>query len=196
MKQGPIERLLSHVRDFGLAGLHLRVLAGLNLYRELSIFALDLQHHRPGQKARISIAISETVPNEGLQPHSGASCFIASHNGQIVSRLTRTVNTCRLDYIDEELHLAHNECYLHAAFTEAAYRGQGILGELISCACNSIPHTRALVAIAGYNQFSNRAFAKAGFKLKEVRGYYGFWRWRHHFCVQPSQAGSSRCESA
>jgi hypothetical protein len=66
VKQGPIERLLSHVRDFGLAGLHLRVLAGLNLYRELSIFALDLQHQRPGQKARISIAISETVPNEGL----------------------------------------------------------------------------------------------------------------------------------
>ncbi len=196
MKQGPIERLRSHIQDFGLAGLHLRVLAGLGLYRELSIFALDLQRHRPELKAGIPIAISETVTDDGRHPHRGESCFIASHNGQIVSRLTRTVNSCRLDYIDEELHLAPHECYLHAAFTEPAYRGQGILGELISCACKSIPHTRALVAIAGYNQFSNRAFAKAGFKLKEVRGYYGFWRWRHHFCVQPLQAGSTRSASA
>ena len=196
MKQGPIERLRSHIQDFGLAGFHMRLLAGLNLYRELSIFALDLQHHRPELKAGIPVVISETVTDQGLQPQGVESCLIASLDGQIVSRLTRSVNTCRLDYIDEELHLASNECYLHGAFTEQAYRGQGILGELISYACKSIPQTRALVAIAGYNQFSNRAFAKAGFKLKEVRGYYGFWRWRHHFCVQPLQAGSTRSASA
>lgn len=190
MKQGPVGRLLDHVQDFGLDGIHLRFLAGLNLYRKMSIFELDLDHLKPDLKAKIPIAISTGNTSEA------ETCYSALHDGQIVSCLKKSEGSILLPYIAQSLHLAPNECYLHGAFTEPAFRSKGLLGELISYACRNTHHSRALVAITSYNKSSTRAFSKAGFKLKQIRGYYGLGPWRHHFAAQPAPTENTRSAGA
>ena len=121
--------------------------------------------------------------------------FTARHEGQIVSWMKRSEKPYPLTYIDQYLNLAPDECYLHDAFTLPDYRSQGLLGELISRACKSAHHTSALVAIVSYNQSSIRAFTKAGFRLKQIRGYYGLGPWKHHFSAQPAPRENTRSTS-
>ncbi len=149
MKQRPFRRILGHIQNFGLAG--------LNLYCEMWSFKLNLEHHKPDLKARIPISIGNTTESV-LQ--NGETLFTARHEGQIVSWLKRSENPYPLTYIDQHLQLAPKECYLHGAFTQPAYRSQGLLVELISQACKSAHHTSALVAIISYNQSSIRPLLK------------------------------------
>ncbi|MCX6610325.1 MAG: hypothetical protein NTW74_05675 [Acidobacteria bacterium] len=190
VKQGPFGRLLNHIQDFGLAGIHLRFLAGLNLYRKMSIFELDLDHLKPTPEAKIPVVISTDNTSEA------ATCYSAMYDGQIVSCLKKSEGSILLPYIAQSLHLTPNECYLHGAFTEPDFRSKGLLGALISYACQHTHHSRALVAITSYNKSSTRAFSKAGFKLKQIRGYYGLGPWRHHFAAQPAPTGNTRSSGA
>ncbi len=113
MKQGPFRRILSHIQNFGLVG--------LNLYREMSVFELNLEHRQPDLKARIPIVISIGNTREAAL-QNGETLFTACHDGLIVSWLKRSENPYPLTYIDQHLHLESNQCYLHGAFTQPAYR--------------------------------------------------------------------------
>ena len=93
----PAQRVLDHLRDFGLRGLHLRFLAGLRLYRAMPVYELNFVLNSPQLEPAIPVNISVLTPCElneytsvmGDDPAYtrmlwdwGAKCFIARHAGR------------------------------------------------------------------------------------------------------------------
>ncbi|WP_031500856.1 GNAT family N-acetyltransferase [Bryobacter aggregatus] len=194
------QRLAEHVRDFGLHGLHLRVLAGLSVYREMPIFEFDFEKELQVPTSRIPVQIS-MVQVEELEDYfasgaedpgearehakePGAACFVARAEGRIAARLWATDRDYRLSYLDRDLVLGQDGIYVFAVYTVPECRGAGIFGALLGTVMEHYRaqgRKRALSIIFRYNQASIRAFSKFGFRRRSVWGFYQWGPWRRYF---------------
>lgn len=199
MSPGSVERTLDHVRDFGLRGLHLRFLAGLRLYREMPVYELDFVAHPPRLEAVIPVGIYVLTLSEldeytfatGHDPVAtrilwdwGAICFIARHKGQIVARVWAAERTFPLTYLSRDFVLQPDELYFLDALTLPAFRGNNILGALLSEACRYYRlqgRRKAFTVVFSYNLHSIRGFQKVGFRFTSIRGYHQLGPWRRDF---------------
>lgn len=204
MSSNPFVRILDHLRDHGLSGLHLRFLAGLDLYREMPVYALDLTQPTPPPSSPLALDLAFLPPAQlpeysaaDPQPPDssyllwewGANCFVARHQGTIVARVWAAERTFPLTYLNRPLTLAPDEIYILEALTYPAFRGQNVLGALLAHVFDHYRRQgrrRAYTIVFAYNTPSVRAFSKSGFRLLHTRGYFKFGAWRRDFLRLPS----------
>ena len=199
MQKSAPARILRHLRDFGLRGIHLRFLAGFSIYREMPVYHLDFCSHPPQVLPSIPVEFS-LLTEEDLDeyltcagdspsdPHTvwgwGATCFLARYKGRIVASIWVAERTFPLNYLYKELPLKHSEIYFVEAFTLPTFRGNRLLPALISHACDhyrSLGRCHAYTIVFSYNSSSIRSFAHVGFKPHKILGFWQFGPWRKHF---------------
>lgn len=199
MNPGPVARIMEHLKEFGLRGIHLRFLAGFSLYREMPVYELDFLTPSPAVQPGLPVEMAQLQPDEvaayceatAHDPASvailhewGAQCFVARSQGRIVARIWAAERTFPLTYLARELVLEPEELYLLDALTLPDYRGQSLLPALIGFVLQHYRQAgrqRAYTIVFSYNHASIRGFEKAGFRPKLVRGYYQFGPWRKDF---------------
>jgi GNAT superfamily N-acetyltransferase len=199
MRNSPLHRILLHIRDFGLRGLHLRFLAGFSIYREMPVYQLDFTQLPAAVGAGLPLTFSLmnrseldeyfAIPTESPSDPNilwdwGANCFLARHQGQIVSAVWIAERSFPLTYIHGSLDLSDDEVYVLEAFTLPAFRGKNLLPALLAHTCKhylASGRRRAFTIIFSYNTASIRSFSKLGFKLCKLRGYWQLGPWKKDF---------------
>jgi RimJ/RimL family protein N-acetyltransferase len=186
--------------DFGLRGLHRRLLSALDVYRELGFYVYEMNQPPPPRKAAIGLIFSIMRPEEldeycALRPtwgrhlaeariRAGGTCFMARHAGEIAGFGWATGRSDWIEFIGHKVEPREDEIYLADTYTQPRFRAKGVSSALIAFCCHhyfGLGKRRAQAAILPYNIASIRSFEKAGFRLVARRGYRGFGRWRNRF---------------
>lgn len=192
-----LRRALEVLREEGVASFGLKVASALG-YRRLILLECSLVPALPQLAPGFPLQFGRLKPSElddhlafrpdlsaeGIQDRlrSAQDCFVARHEGRIVSACWAATRSVRIAFLDLELHVAADEVYLFDAFTDPAYRRQGIA---VALCLHQLAHYRAQGkrrAIRGTvpeNTPALRAHAKSGFRpcalIRMLR--LGPWQW-------------------
>jgi len=175
-------RALATLREEGLRSFWFKLASALG-YRRLLLLERSLTPTVARLDARPPLRFDILMPSEiddhlAFRPEvkradvlerlrSGQWCFIARHEGRIVSTCWATTQPARIDYLACVMALAAGDVYLFDAFTLPAYRGQGVAPALCG---HQLAHfrglglRRAIRATLPENVPALRAHAKNGFR--------------------------------
>ena len=132
-----LERASEALRQEGARNLWFKILAQ-TMYRGVLLLERPLQEPIPEVTARVPVVISLLKTTEiaeyvqfpteadvsGVQSrlNTGQVCFVARHQGGLVSTSWAAINRAWLDYLSPELRLASDEVFAYDTFTEPAFR--------------------------------------------------------------------------
>jgi len=167
-------------------------------YRRLAIRECMLDSPFPETEARVPLAfevlgeaeIDEYIAfRKGADPDvarrriaAGNSCFVARHEGRIISARWAATGTAQCDYLFREVPLGSHEVYLYDAFTSPEWRGKGIFPALTS---EMHRHYRASgrkrsICFTGPENIPAMV-ADTGYRGIGLIGYVGIGPLRRHF---------------
>ncbi len=115
---------------------------------------------------------------------SGQLCFVAWHDGRIVSACWSSAGSARIDYLDHETRLADGEAYLYDKFTLPAYRGHRIANAVRVYQLQHLRQAgyhRAVAALVPENKTALRDNAKGGFRPVGMIGRVKIGPWQRIF---------------
>jgi L-amino acid N-acyltransferase YncA len=186
------------LRQEGLRGLWFKIL-GETVYRRLLLVERPLHEPVPEVKARVPVQIgllhkNETGEYREFRPEtaeaeirsrleSGQWCFVARHQGRIVSARWAAADRVWIDYLSCELTLAAGEAYPYDLFTSPDFRGRAVSpvtsAEMLRY-FQRAGYRRMVGTVLPGNQASLRASAKTGYRPYGLIGYVkiGPWKWR------------------
>jgi RimJ/RimL family protein N-acetyltransferase len=194
-----LERANEVLRQEGARSLWFKIL-GETVYRRLLLLERPLQEPIPEVKARIPVEIrllQKTQIGEYLefraeaneaevrsQLDAGHWCFVARHQGQIVSARWVTASHVWIDYLSYTLPLAAGEVYPYDLFTRPDFRGLAV-SPVTSARMlryfQTAGYRRMVTTILPENQPSLRAVAKTGYRPYGLIGYVKIGPWKRHF---------------
>ena len=177
-----VQRALAVLREEGLASFWFRLASTMG-YRRLLLLECSLGEAPPRLEPGLPLQIG-VLKESGVDDHvafrpelprarlldrlsSAQECFVARHDGRIVSACWATKKTAWIDYLGCELALAAGEVYLFDAYTLPAYRGQGTAPALCLYQLSHFRGQglrRAMRATFPENLPALRAHAKSGFR--------------------------------
>jgi GNAT superfamily N-acetyltransferase len=177
-----VERAFAALRDEGLKSFWFKLLSEFG-YRRLLLLermlAQPVPELAPGLPVRIEV-LKECELDEYLafRPEtvrarvidrlaSGHLCFVARHEGRVVSACWTATQRAWTEFLGCEIELAADEVYLFDSFTLPAYRGQGIAPALCLHELRHFQqagYRRVIRATTPENKPALRAHAKTGFR--------------------------------
>ncbi len=196
------------LREEGARSLWFKIL-GETVYRRLLLLERPLQEAIPTVTARVPVEISllqkteiaeyvefragTDVAEVQSQLDAGHWCFVARHQGRIVSARWATAGRVWIDYLSSAFRLAADEVYIYDAFTRPDFRGQAVSPvtsvEMLRY-FRAAGYRRTVATISPENQANLRAVAKPGYRPYGLIGYVKIGPWKYHFC-RVSNASSS-----
>ena len=200
-------RALAVLREEGLASFAFKVASALG-YRRLMLLERPLEGTPPRFACGLSVGIELLAPRDvddylAFRPESppgrvldrlrlGQACFVARHEGRVVSACWATTEPAWSEYLACELPVAAGEVFMFDAFTQPAYRGRGIAPAL--CVQLLIHYgeaglRRATRAVLPENLPARRAHAKAGFRPYAVVRTLRIGPWQRRFSGPCRSAG-------
>jgi len=117
---------------------------------------------------------------------NGGYLYIAFHKNEPAGYIFSSISHCRVDEVEQTLHIMPYECYLYDAYTYPRFRGQGIYPALlihVSRIFQANSYHRALIFTLARNRASIRGIQKAGFIDYGTVEYFrilGHRFWRYH----------------
>ena len=115
---------------------------------------------------------------------SGHLCFVARHEGRVVSACWTATRRAWTDFLRAEIELAVGDAYLFDAFTLPAYRGKGVAPALYAHQLRELQqlgYRRAIRATVPENEPALRANLKRGFRPVRVIGRLKIGPWQRVF---------------
>jgi len=197
--RGALERASEVLRQEGVRSLWFKLL-GETVYRRLLLLERPLQEPIPTVTARVPVEISLLQKSEiaeyrefRAETHvsevqarldAGHWCFVARHQGRIVSARWATTDGVWIDYLSCELRLAVGEVYPYDLFTRPDFRGQSVSpvtsAEMLRY-FRTAGYRRMVTTVLPENQPSLRAVAKTGYRPYGLIGYVKIGPWKRHF---------------
>jgi ribosomal protein S18 acetylase RimI-like enzyme len=192
-------RALAVLRDEGFASFGFKVASTLG-YRRLMLLERPLEGTPPRLACGLALGIELLAPRDvddylAFRPESarerildrlraGQACFVARHEGSVVSACWATTQPAWSEYLACEIAVAAGEVFMFDAFTQSEYRGRGIAPAL--CAQQLIHYAqaglcRATRAVLPENVPAWRAHAKAGFRPYAVIRTLRIGPWQRRF---------------
>jgi len=121
---------------------------------------------------------------------AGHLCFVARHEGRIVSAAWIATGRVWVDYLAREVRLAADEAYLYESFTSPESRGQNIPAVRATYEAQHFReagYRRLVAVIMPENKPALRHAEKAGWQPFGMLGYIKLGPWRWDFCrVKPN----------
>lgn len=199
-------RVNSIHRYSGVRGVWFAVLGEI-CYRRLAIRECLLDQPFPETAADIPLAI-ELLGHDQVDEYNafrhpadpdsarrrlaaGDMCFVARHDGGIVSARWAATSRARCDYLSRTIRLAEDEVYLYDAFTLPASRGKRVFPALTSAMHRyfRVAGKRRAICFTGPENKPAMA-ANTGYRRIGTIGYVGIGGIRRHFChVYRSERG-------
>lgn len=190
-------RAVAIVRYTGPRGLWFAVLGELG-YRRLAIRECLLDKPFPDTPAKIPLQLellNDTQIDEYVAFRPGSdrdsivrrlaannSCFVARHNGKIISARWAATGIAQCDYLFRGYPLAADEAYLYDAFTAPEWRGKGVFPALTSEMHRyyRAADVRRSLCFTGPENYP-AMIADTGYRRVGITGYVGIGRFRRHF---------------
>lgn len=117
----------------------------------------------------------------------GQRCYIAKHQGQVISCYWRATRNYYDYYLKRRFYLADNEEYLLGAFTLVEFRNWGVLPHLVETSsrerAQNCPNLRAFSFVRTNNKASLRTSHKLGFNVIGRVGFVEMFGIRYHFLL-------------
>lgn len=192
-------RALIVLRDEGLASFGFKAASALG-YRRLLLLERSLMGAPPQLACGLALGIELLAPGDAddylrFRPgaarervldrlRSGQVCFVARHEGSVVSACWATTEAAWSDYLACVIPVEAGEVFMFDAFTHPAYRGRGIAPALCAQQLNHYCQAglgRATRAVLPENAPALRAHAKAGFRPYAMIGMLRVGPWRRRF---------------
>ena len=113
---------------------------------------------------------------------AGNRCFVARHQGRIISARWAATGTAQCDYLFREVSLGSDEVYLYDAFTSPEWRGKGIFPALTSemHRCYRAAGKKRSICFTGPENLPAMV-ADTGYRGIGFIGYIGLGPLRRHF---------------
>ena len=202
-----VRRALAVLRDEGLASFGFKVASTLG-YRRLMLLERPLEGTLPQMACGLALGIELLAPRDvddylAFRPEtarervldrwrSGQACFVARHEGSVVSACWATTEPAWSEYLACQIPVEAGEVFMFDAFTHPAYRGRGIAPAL--CAQQLIHYgqaglRRATRAVLPENAPARRAHAKAGFRPYAMIRTLRIGPWQRRFSGPCKGAG-------
>lgn len=178
-----VARAIKVLRDEGPRIFWIKLVAGLGFYRRLVLQERLLDHAVPDFAPVLPVRIellkeSEVDDYLALRPdatralvvdrlRAGQLCFVARHEGRVVSSCWATARRAWTEFLACEIDLTAGDVYLFDAFTEPRHRGQGVAPALCLQQLRHLQQSdyrRAIRATAVENRSALRAHAKSSFR--------------------------------
>jgi RimJ/RimL family protein N-acetyltransferase len=186
------------LREEGLKVLWFKVL-GETVYRRLTLVELSLASTPPLREPGIALSFDfvEAVPDTLTELRDdltdaeierrlarGDRCFVAWHEGRIVSARWLAADRAWIEYLGRDLDLLPGETYLYETYTAPEYRGLSIsaaAGTRLAHLLAAEGLRRIVGGIVPENGPALRTAAKTGYREAGRTGYVRFGPWRHDF---------------
>jgi ribosomal protein S18 acetylase RimI-like enzyme len=194
-----LNRAVEVVREEGLRELWFKAL-GETFYRRMAVVALDLRLPPPAAPApfpldfgfldeREAAAFASLGATAGPDVAAerlrrGERCFVARHEGRLVSVRWLTADNGPIAYLDRSVPLEPGEAFLYETFTHPDYRGRALsaaAGTRLGRALAAEGVHRILAVVLPENKLGVRAYEKAGYRRIGTVGWLRIGRWRRHF---------------
>lgn len=195
-----VARAIMVLRNEGLGIFWIKLVAGLGLYRRLVMLERLLDHavsdFAPLLPVRIELLKEGDVDDYlALRPdatrarvvdrlRAGHLCFVARHEGRVVSTCWATTRRAWSAFLACEIDLTVADAYLFDAFTDPHHRGQGVAPALCQHQLRYLQQAgcrRAIRATALGNRPAMRAHAKSGFRPTGTLGRLKIGPWQRFF---------------
>ena len=198
-RRSAVMRAIAVLRVEGLASFWFKLVGELGFRRLLvqeRLLAQPVPDVSPGLPVRIELlkdsALDEYFAFRPEAAHndisnrlqSGSLCFVARHEGRVVSTCWTTRSRARTEYLGSEIAMAVGDVYLFDAFTAVAYRGNNVAHALCMTQLRYFQqagYRRAIRATLPENRSALRAHAKSGFQPTRVIGRLKIGPWERAF---------------
>jgi RimJ/RimL family protein N-acetyltransferase len=192
-----LPRAAAIARTEGVRPLAMRVL-GDTVYRRLRLVELPLQPPSPAAPAPAELSFGFLAPEELADYEAlhgervtarerlaaGERCFVARHEGRLVSTRWLAFGSARIDYLDRRLELGDRDVYLSETYTDPAVRGRGYssaAGAAYARLLAAEGYARVVAAVLPENHQGRRAYEKAGYRPVGTIGWLGVGPLRRPF---------------
>lgn len=193
-----LRRAVEVLREEGPGVLWFKVL-GETVYRRLTLVELPLASPPPLREPAIALTYGFVEAGPDTLPElrgdltraeierrlaRGDRCFVARHQGRIVSARWLAVGRAWIEYLGRDLDLLPRETYLYETYTAPEYRGlsiSGAAGTRLAQLLAAEGQRRIVGGIVPENRSALRTAAKTGYREAGRTGYVRFGPWRHDF---------------
>ena len=206
---GNLVKAIKVLREEGIKSFWFKLLSEMNCYRRAIFLERLLEVPISETKASLPVAIDLLKKNEvdeyvkfrvGASPSrtadrlgAGRLCFVARHEGQIISACWATIHGIWYPYLACEIRPALNEVYAYDGSTKPDFRGHsifpGILAEMMRY-FRAVGYGRMIIGVEPENKSSLGAIRKAGFHPFGIMGYIKIGPWRREFYKTNKRCGS------
>jgi hypothetical protein len=204
LKAGPradhvLVRAMRVLRDEGLRNFWFKLIGELG-YRRMLVVAYRLEEPIPEFVPRLAVrndllGKSEVDAYLAFRPESdraelinrldsGQLCFVAWHEGQIVSACWTAAQATRIPFLDCDCELADGDAYLYDKFTSEAYRGQRLAHAVRMHQLRYLRNAgyrRAIGAVVPENRRAMLENRRGGFRPLGLIGRIKIGPWQRHF---------------
>jgi GNAT superfamily N-acetyltransferase len=199
MREGVVRRAAETIRREGLGGAWFTLLAR-TLYRRMLLIEHRLDAPPVSLTATVPVSIERLAAADvdaylrfrpdadraeiARRLRDGQVCFVARHDGRIVSAAWGATGRASIEYLALELPLAPDEAYLYDSFTLPEHRGRNIpavRGIHEADHFRQAGYERLLAAVLPESTPALRHARKAGWVPIGRMGYLGIGPWRRRF---------------
>jgi RimJ/RimL family protein N-acetyltransferase len=188
------------LQDEGLRNFWFKLLSGIGCYRRLLLLERLLDDPVPDIKLSLPVTIDlleKTELDEYLAFRAkddpsliagwlkaGHWCFVARHEGQLVSASWAAIHRARNFYLTREVHLMPDEVYIYDSFTKPNFRGKSISAAIRAGMIQyfrAAGYRRMILGTQAENKSNLRTLRKVGFRPFGMMGYIKVGPWRRDF---------------
>ncbi len=194
-----IRRAVVILRREGLRSFWFALLGGLG-YHRLLVFERPLDESVPDFAPSLKVDVARLAESElddylAFRPDSGKRdlderlrrgemCFVARHEGRIVSGGWVAIQSLWIDFVGCAIELDAGDAYSYDKFTLRAYRGHGIFNAVRTHHLRHLQaagYRRAIVTVVPENKSSVRDILKGGYRPCGMIGRIRLGPWERHF---------------
>lgn len=199
--QQALKRGTEVLQEEGIKSFWFKLLSEIGCYRRLLLLERLLEESvleiKPGLPVTIDL-LKKTEVDEHLafrtdeaDPSTvedwfnvGHWCFVARHEGQLISASWAAVHRARSFYLACEIHLMRDEVYIYDSFSRPDFRGKSVSaavrGEMIRY-FRAAGYRRMILGTQPENESNLRTLRKVGFRPFGIMGYIKIGPWRQDF---------------
>lgn len=193
-----VERAIKVLREEGIKSFWFKLLNEIGCYRRLLLLERLLEEPIPHMETHLPVTIDLLKKTEAdeyvmfrgrVRPSEivdrlnvGQWCFVARHDGKLISASWAAIHMARSDYLNREIQLGQDEVYVYGLFTKPDFRGFSVSPTINVAMMRYFRDTgyrRMICWVLPENNPSLKALQKVGFRPLGIMGYVkiGLWRW-------------------
>lgn len=194
-----VERAIRVFREEGIKSFWFKLLGEIG-YRRYLLLERSLEEPIPHIEAHLPVTIELLKKTEAdeysmfrvkLRPseiidrlNAGQWCYVARHEGILISGSWADVHSARSYYLNREIRLGQDEVYVYGSFTKPDFRGLSVSPAIKVAMMRYFRDTgyqRMICWVSPENGPSLKALHKVGFRSLGVMGYIKIGAWRQDF---------------